>query len=151
MNLPQTYIGDDMKIYISVKQPTDSSYSHLSNIMMLDDMVLDCEATDLVVDDYLSQFSEKELPQLLSKILSKIRVDGTITILDIDVDILSMRYSRGDINIKDLNSLLFNDSSRKCLLNLESVLDAFNDSFKIEHSAINSQLGTFSVKARRIK
>jgi hypothetical protein len=120
-----------MKIYISVKQPKDDSYNHVSNIMMLDDMVLDCEATDIIVDNYLSQFSESELPQLLSKILSKMRVNGTITIVDIDVDILSMRYNRGDVTIKDLNDLLFGGTSRKSLLNLESVATAFNDSFLI--------------------
>jgi hypothetical protein len=140
-----------MKIYISVKQPKDDSYNHVSNIMMLDDMVLDCEATDIIVDNYLSQFSESELPQLLSKILSKMRVNGTITIVDIDVDILSMRYNRGDVTIKDLNDLLFGGTSRKSLLNLESVATAFNDSFLIEQSSLDSQLGTFFVKARRTK
>jgi len=140
-----------MKIYISVKQPKDDSYNHVSNIMMLDDMVLDCEATDIIVDNYLSQFSENELPQLLSKILSKMRVNGTITIVDIDVDILSMRYNRGDVTIKDLNDLLFGGTSRKSLLNLESVATAFNDSFLIEQSSLDSQLGTFFVKARRTK
>jgi len=140
-----------MKIYISVKQPKDDSYNHVSNIMMLNDMVLDCEATDIIVDNYLSQFSESELPQLLSKILSKMRVNGTITIVDIDVDILSMRYNRGDVTIKDLNDLLFDGTSRKSLLNLESVATAFNDSFLIEQSSLDSQLGTFFVKARRTK
>lgn len=147
----QTYTEDNMKIYISVKQPKDDSYNHVSNIMMLDDMVLDCEATDIIVDNYLSQFSESELPQLLSKILSKMRVNGTITIVDIDVDILSMRYNRGDVTIKDLNDLLFGGTSRKSLLNLESVATAFNDSFLIEQSSLDSQLGTFFVKARRTK
>ena len=140
-----------MKIYISVKQPKDDSYNHVSNIMMLNDMVLDCEATDIIVDNYLSQFSESELPQLLSKILSKMRVNGTITIVDIDVDIRSMRYNRGDVTIKDLNDLLFDGTSRKSLLNLESVATAFNDSFLIEQSSLDSQLGTFFVKARRTK
>lgn len=147
----QTYTEDNMKIYISVKQPKDDSYNHVSNIMMLNDMVLDCEATDIIVDNYLSQFSESELPQLLSKILSKMRVNGTITIVDIDVDILSMRYNRGDVTIKDLNDLLFDGTSRKSLLNLESVATAFNDSFLIEQSSLDSQLGTFFVKARRTK
>jgi len=149
--LLQTYTEDNMKIYISVKQPKDDSYNHVSNIMMLNDMVLDCEATDIIVDNYLSQFSESELPQLLSKILSKMRVNGTITIVDIDVDILSMRYNRGDVTIKDLNDLLFDGTSRKSLLNLESVATAFNDSFLIEQSSLDSQLGTFFVKARRTK
>ena len=59
-----------MKIYISTKEPEDKNYNHISNVMMLDKVVLDCEATDIIVDDYLSQFSEDELPQLLSKILT---------------------------------------------------------------------------------
>ena len=139
-----------MKIYISTKEPEDKNYTHISNVMMLDKAVLDCEATDIIVDDYLSQFSESELPQLLSKILSKLRLDGTITLVDTDVDILSMRYTRGDINIKDLNELLFGAVSRKSLLNIESVSSPLSKGFKIEQSSIDSQLGNFFVKARRV-
>jgi len=139
-----------MKIYISTKEPEDKNYNHISNVMMLDKVVLDCEATDIIVDDYLSQFSEDELPQLLSKILSKLRLDGTITLVDTDVDILSMRYTRGDISIKDLNELLFGSVSRKSLLNIESVSAPLSKGFKIEQSSIDSQLGNFFVKARRV-
>lgn len=138
-----------MKIYISTKQPEDNNYTHISSVMMLDKIVLDCEATEIIVDDYLSQFSESELPQLLSKILSKLRTNGTITIKDIDVDILTMRYARGDITIKELNDLLFNDVSRKCLMNIESVSTALNKQFKVEQSSIDSHVGNFFLKARR--
>ena len=125
-----------MKIYISTKEPEDKNYTHISNVMMLDKAVLDCEATDIIVDDYLSQFSESELPQLLSKILSKLRLDGTITLVDTDVDILSMRYTRGDISIKDLNELLFESVSRKSLLNIEFHLFKSFKFFYINHIRI---------------
>lgn len=138
-----------MKIYISTKQPEDNTYTHVKNIMTLDQVVLNSEASEIIVDEYLSQFSEQELPQLLAKILSKLRLNGTITISDIDVDIVCMRYTRGDINIKDLNDLLFDVGARKSLLNLESVSKALSQTFKVEQSSINSQVGDFFVKARR--
>ena len=119
--------------------------------MNLDEVVFDCEATDIVVDNYLSQFSEKELPQLLYKILSKLRINGTITISDVDIDIVTMRYSRGDINIKDLNDLLFDGTYRKSILNLESVSEVLNNNnFKTEQSSIDSNTGLFFITVRRV-
>lgn len=138
-----------MKIYISTKPPEDTSYTHVSNIMTLDRSVLDCEATDIIVDNYLSQFSEQELIEVLRKILSKVRLNGSITLIDIDVDVVALRYSRGDIDIKSLNQLLFSHSARKSFLNIESVATAFQNVFKIEQSSINSEIGTFLIKARR--
>jgi len=148
---PQTYIGDNMKICISTKQQNIGTHTLISNIMNLDEVVFDCEATDIVVDNYLSQFSEKELPQLLYKILSKLRINGTITISDVDIDIVTMRYSRGDINIKDLNDLLFDGTYRKSILNLESVSEVLNNNnFKTEQSSIDSNTGLFFITVRRV-
>ena len=151
MTSPQTYIGDNMKICISTKQQNIGTHTLISNIMNLDEVVFDCEATDIVVDNYLSQFSEKELPQLLYKILSKLRINGTITISDVDIDIVTMRYSRGDINIKDLNDLLFDGTYRKSILNLESVSEVLNNNnFKTEQSSIDSNTGLFFITVRRV-
>ena len=63
-----------MKIYLSNKKPENSQYTHVSNVVSLDNMVLDSEATDVVVDNFLSQFSIDELGVVLTKILSKLRV-----------------------------------------------------------------------------
>ncbi len=140
-----------MKICISTKQQNIGTHTLISNIMNLDEVVFDCEATDIVVDNYLSQFSEKELPQLLYKILSKLRINGTITISDVDIDIVTMRYSRGDINIKDLNDLLFDGTYRKSILNLESVSEVLNNNnFKTEQSSIDSNTGLFFITVRRV-
>lgn len=138
-----------MKVYISTEQPETPEYTHVPNIMSLDSVALDCEATDIVVKDYLSQFTDNELMPLLQKILSKLRINGTITILDNDIDITYMKYDRGDIDLKALNSIVFRGQSKKSFLNIETVKDLVKDVFTLEHSSVDAQTGNFIVKARR--
>ena len=138
-----------MKVYISTEQPETPEYTHVPNIMSLDSTVLDCEATDIVVKDYLSQFADSELMPLLQKIVSKLRINGAITILDNDIDITYMKYDRGDIDLKTLNSIVFRGQSKKSFLNIETVKDLVKDVFTLEHSSVDAQSGNFIVKARR--
>lgn len=139
-----------MKIYISTEKPESSEYTHVQNIMSLDNVVLDCEATDIVVKDYLSQFADNELEPLLSKIVSKLRTNGAITILDNDIDITYMRYDRGDIDLKTLNAIVFRGQPRKSFLNIETVKDLVKTIFTLEHSSVDAQTGNFIIKARRV-
>ena len=139
-----------MKVYISTEQPETPEYTHVPNIMSLDSTVLDCEATDIVVKDYLSQFADSELMPLLQKIVSKLRINGAITILDNDIDITYMKYDRGDIDLKTLNSIVFQGKPKKSFLNIETVKDLVKDVFTLEHSSVDAQTGNFIVKARRV-
>jgi hypothetical protein len=139
-----------MKIYISKNKPELENYTHVQNIMTLDDQVLDREATDLVVKDYLTEFADSEVGPLLLKILSKLRIDATITIVDKDIDIIYMKYDRGDMDLKTLNDTVFSGLSKKCFLNIETVKDVIKDKLKIEHSSVDSQTGQFIIKARRV-
>ena len=139
-----------MKIYISTDAPETPQYAHVSNIMSLDNTVLNCEATDIIVKDYLSQFTDIELVPLLQKILSKLRLNGTITIVDNDIDIVCMKYDRGDIDLKTFNSMIFRGQPKKSFLNIDVVKDLIKDSFSIEQAAMDSQTGNFIVKARRV-
>lgn len=139
-----------MKIYISTEQPEFEDYTHVSNIMNLDGEVLDCEATDIIVKNLLSEFSDNETEALLVKILSKLRLNGTITIVDKDIDIIYMKYDRGDIDLQTLNAIIFNGVSKKSFLNMETVTEIIKDKIKIEQSSIDSQNGNFILKARRV-
>ena len=149
MNSLPIHTGDKMKVYISTEQPETSEYKHVPNIMSLDSVVLDSEATDIVVKNYLSQFADNELMPLLQKIVSKLRINGAITILDNDIDITYMKYDRGDIDLKMLNSIVFRGQSKKSFLNIETVKDLVKDVFTLEHSSVDAQTGNFIVKARR--
>ena len=133
-----------MKVYISTEQPETPEYTHVPNIMSLDSTVLDCEATDIVVKDYLSQFADSELMPLLQKIVSKLRINGAITILDNDIDITYMKYDRGDIDLKTLNSIVFQGKPKKSFLNIETVKDLVKDVFTLEHSSVDAQTETLS-------
>lgn len=138
-----------MKIYISTDQPEMPQYTHVPNIMSLDASVLDCEATEIIVKDFLCQFTDMELVPLLSKILGKLRMGGTITILDNDIDITYMKYDRGDIDLKTLNAIVFRGQPKKSFLNIDTVKDLIKNNFSIEQSSVDSQDGNFILKARR--
>lgn len=139
-----------MKIYISSSKPETEEYTHVSNIMTLDTAALDCEATEIVVKNYLSEFTDAEIKPLLAKILSKLRLDGTITILDNDIDITYMRYDRGDIDLRSLNSIVFGGGVKKCFVNVETVKGLLTQGCKVEQSMLDSESGNFVLKARRV-
>ena len=60
-----------------------------------------------------------------------------------------MKYDRGDIDLKTLNSIVFRGQSKKSFLNIETVKDLVKDVFTLEHSSVDAQTGNFIVKARR--
>ena len=87
---------------------------------------------------------------MLAKILSKLRLDGTITILDNDIDITYMRYDRGDIDLRSLNSIVFGGGVKKCFVNVETVKGLLTQGCKVEQSVLDSESGNFVLKARRV-
>lgn len=138
-----------MKIYISANEPTTKDYIHVSNIMTLDTVSLDNEANEIIIENYLSQFSQEEIEPLLKKILTKLRLNGALVIVDNDIDTAVMKYDRGDIDLVALNQIVFRGQARKCVLNIETIKDTLQNSLKIEHSSIDSNSGNFILKLRR--
>jgi hypothetical protein len=140
-----------MKIYLSHKKSTNSEFTHVSNIMMLDNIVTNCEATEIVVDNFLLQFSLGELPIALDKILSKLRINSKLTIKEKDIDIISMKYGRGDWSLEELNSNTFDSTAIKCFLNIETIQGKLSNKVQIEKSHLDQKNGNFLIVARRLK
>jgi len=140
-----------MKIYLSHKKSTNSEFTHVSNIMMLDNIVTNCEATEIVVDNFLLQFSLGELPIALDKILSKLRINSKLTIKEKDIDIISMKYGRGDWSLEELNSNAFDSTAIKCFLNIETIQGKLSNKVQIEKSHLDQKNGNFLIVARRLK
>jgi len=140
-----------MKIYLSNKKPENSSHTHVSNIVSLDNTVTDSEATEIVVDNFLCQFSIGELGPALEKILSKLRLNSTLTIKDKDIDIVCMKHVRGDWSLAEVNSNLFQSGATKSFLNIETIQANLPNRFRVEKSYLDQQSGDFLIIARRLK
>ena len=138
-----------MKIYLSNKKPENSQYTHVSNVVSLDNMVLDSEATDVVVDNFLSQFSINELGVVLTKILNKLRLNATLTIKDKDVDVVCMKYARGDWSLREANSCLFGFGAIKSVINVDTIQANLPSGFRVDRASLDQQSGEFLIVARR--
>ncbi len=138
-----------MKVYLSNKQPSDAAYKHCSNLASLENTCLDGEVNSLVIDSFLSSFSYHEVPELIKIILKKCRMNCEVTIMEVDCSLLFRQYTRGDIELDYFNTLFF-ESSKKCILNTQTILDFVPDNFTVEHKSIsNSSLSI--LKIRRTK
>jgi len=140
-----------MKVYLSNKKPENSEHVHVSNIVSLDNTVNDSEATEIILDNFLCQFSINELGPVLEKILSKLRLNSTLTIKDKDIDIVCMKHVRGDWSLAEVNSNLFQSGATKSFLNIETIQANLPNRFRVEKSYLDQQSGDFLIIARRLK
>jgi predicted SAM-dependent methyltransferase len=142
-----------MKVYISTKKPENDEFIHVSNLMWLDNLVLDSEARVIVVDHFFQQFTIKEIPVVMEKILGKLRLGGELLIEETDMDVVSLKYYRGDLSLEEVNNTMFTDqSSIKSVFTVEmfrSLLSSLN--IVIENLSLDNQAASFLVKARRQK
>lgn len=139
-----------MKIYLSITKPQDSR-KWANSLPMLDGLVLNSEATDITCDNFISSFEISELKFLLENIIIKIRINGTITIADVDADIISRRMYTNELSIEKYNNILFADQKRKSVISLSEIESMLPNSLKIESKYYDQNTCRFTLKCRRIK
>lgn len=107
-----------MKIYIGNKKIEDQSYQALSDVQVLNYVADDSECLSIVLDDALSKQSLNEVVETLKLCMLKLRINGTLQIIDTDFDILTYLYDRSG-KIKDLNAAIFQSGSIGSFLTLD--------------------------------
>jgi hypothetical protein len=138
-----------MKVYLStVNKNTNSKWA--SNLPMLDGLVLDSEGTDIICDDFISSFEYNEIGSLLSKIASKIRLKGKLTIADVDANIIFRRGYNEEISENDANIALFANQKRKSLISLKTVIKMLPPNLEIESKTYDHQTCRFILVLRRV-
>lgn len=137
------------KIYLSNKRPSDSSFKHCSNLSELDSSSCDSEVTNLIIDSFFSCFSFNELKEAMELIFKKCRIGCEITIIELDCNLLFRLYAREEIEIHELNNLFF-DSSKKSILNTETIEKSIPNNFEVKEKSI-SNLAFLTMKLRRVK
>lgn len=138
-----------MRIYLSPKKSVDKSFKNVSNIASLD-MVLDGEVRTLIVDNFISAFSYSEIDQVIMKIIKKLRLGAEFIVIEPDLDLLSIRYFRDEIDIEKYNSVLFqNNRSIKSILTCEFLSTALSKYLTITEKSFDENLSQFMIKCRR--
>lgn len=140
-----------MKIILSNSKPADSSHVWVSNISSIDLFVDDSESTEIIIDSMLTSFSYVELGSILSKVVSKLRINGKIIIYEKDIDMICHHYNKMGMDVQDINDLLFDTSgSIASVLNIETITDRLRElGLTIEEQFINSETMQSIITARR--
>ena len=138
-----------MRIYLSNTQPSDTSYTWISDLNTLDLLVENCEATDLIVDNILANFKFEEIGDVIKKIMSKMRIGSQVTFYQLDFDLLSHHYNKGLIGIHDVNTCLFAGNSKSSVFNMVDICNLMSDYLKIESKDFSNDNFQCIVTARR--
>lgn len=139
-----------MKIYLSEKTLTNTEFTHVTNLINLDNTVETNEAREIVVDNFLTTFKQGEVEEATKKILSKLRIGATLVIADVDIDVAAMKYSRGDMTLEELNNNLFN-SSLNSLINVEYITNIVSNFIEVTAISLDQNNGNFVIKGTRSK
>ena len=140
-----------MKIILSNRKPSESNHIWVSDISSIDLFVDDSESTEIIIDSMLSSFPYAELESVLSKIVSKLRINGRIIVYEKDIDVMCYHYAKMGMGVQDMNDLLFDASSSiASVLNTETIGESLKQvGLTIEEKFINSETMQAVITARR--
>ncbi len=141
-----------MKIILSHTDPESKSHVWVKDISDLDEVADNNEATEIIVDSFLSAFNFESLGYILQKIVSKMRLNSKLVIYQKDIDLLSYRYNKTGMSLTDMNSVLFEDSpSIGCVLNTETISEIITkSSLKIEQKTLDNETMQSVIISRRV-
>ena len=138
-----------MRVYLSPQSPPDKSYMHISNVAMLDSQVETNEASEIIVDKFLSQFSYDDIKSVVGKIISKMRLNSSVIFIEPDMNLLSQKYVRDDISLVDINNLMFGNRATKSVLTMQSLNDAIGGQLNISEKHFDENNAQIVLKAGR--
>tara|TARA_Y100001936_G_scaffold20231_1_gene17264 strand:- start:5504 stop:5947 length:444 start_codon:yes stop_codon:yes gene_type:complete len=141
-----------MKIILSHTDPESKSHVWVSDFSTIDSVVDDNEATEIIVDSFLSAFNFESLEYILNKIVSKMRLNSKLVIYQKDIDILSYTYNKTGMALSDINSILFEDCPTVgCVLNIETIADIVKGSnLQITQKTLDNETMQAIITSRRV-
>lgn len=100
-----------MKIYIGNGQINDESYKVIAEPAILNYLADDSECNIIVLHKVLTKNNLNEIISILDLCYKKLRIGGTLKIIDIDFDLLCYAYRKYS-NLIELNNAVFEGSMR---------------------------------------
>lgn len=141
-----------MKIYLCpLQQAEDKSHTWVSNMAVFNNTVDDSEATSIICDYFLLSFVYEELREVLQRIVSKMRLQSELVLIYPDINILSQRLQREDINTETLNAILFKCGPIKSIFSMDIIEGLLPPNIQITHKHFDNITSNVIIKARRVK
>ena len=120
-----------MKIYVGLNKIQDQSYTVIDDVRGIDYLAEDSEIQNIILDGVLSQHNLDNIIAILNLVFKKTRLNGIVSIKDVDFDLLSFHYSQKN-DIIEINSLPVLNNGIKSFINLEYILNlAKNYNFEV--------------------
>jgi hypothetical protein len=138
-----------MKIYLSTQDPKSPNYKWANSLPMLDGIVLDSEATEIICDNFVSSFDYSEVGALLSKIAKKMRIGCELVIMDVDVEMLCRSLYVEEIDQKTLNDIVFFSQKRKSLFSMSQIESSLPQNIRPTNKHYENGNCSFVLKCRR--
>ena len=139
-----------MKLIITnSNENANSSSTVVANLLELNSSCLDAEATEIVVDNFLHSFPLKDVAGVVHKILSKLRIGGSVTFIEVEFELLADSLSKGEILLEDMNDLAIDGKYVRSFISLgflESILSKYG--LKITEKSIHNK-SLFILKGTR--
>jgi hypothetical protein len=139
-----------MRIYLSMIEPNDKSCVWISDIATFESQVLDGEATYIVLNRFLSAFTHAEIQPLLEKIVKKMRLNCELVVIENDMDFIAKKLVRDEINIGEVNDILFRNTFIKSVCTLENIEKNLPNSIQLQHKHFDNLLSEITIKCRRL-
>lgn len=139
-----------MRIYLSMIEPNDKSCVWISDIATFESQVLDGEATYIVLNRFLSTFTHAELRPLLEQIYKKMRSNCELVIIENDMDFIAKKLVRNELNIGEVNDVLFKSPFIKSVCTLENIEQNIPNNIRLQHKHFDNLLSEITIKCRRI-
>jgi hypothetical protein len=120
-----------LKIYLSneINENYEAmGYLRVDNINSIDYIAEDSECTSIIIDTFLNKFAIVNVPEVLFKVVSKLRINSEITIIDNDIDLIANNYTRGIISFMELNEHYFKENFIRSFIRLEDIEDMLSQS-----------------------
>ena len=141
--------GIKMKIYLCPTEPQDKTYTWVSNLASFNGIVGDSEATSIVCDFFLPIFKYEELQAALNKIISKMRLNCELVLIVPDINILSQRLARNEIDVETMNQILFKNGAIKSVMPINTIEELLPPSVQVTHKHFDTPTSQIILKARR--
>lgn len=140
-----------MKIYLSAIAPQscEPSYKWVSSLDALDKLVTASEASSIICDGFLSMVDFSQIEAALKTIISKMRINSELVIINPDIDILSQRLTREEINLTAINEILFKNGPIKSVLPTSLIEELLPHNINIFNKHFDLYTSEIIIKARR--
>jgi hypothetical protein len=111
-----------MKVYIGNKQLDQDVYKVITEYNILNYLADDSECTEIIFDGVFRTLPILEIEQAIDLAVRKLRMSGSIKIVDVDFDLMISAYKKiGDLT--SLNNSLFKESGIRSFVNNEMILN----------------------------